>query len=62
MEVDTLMMPVAYDAAVVQGIELSNTIRLSAYTFNIVNNKIKIFPIPSDNDVRDGFLWFEYIK
>ena len=57
-----LMMPVAYDAAVIQGIELSNTIRLSAYTFNIVNNKIKVFPIPSDNDVRDGYLWFEYIK
>jgi hypothetical protein len=57
-----LMMPVAYDAAVVQGIEMSNEIRLSAYTFNIINNKIKIFPVPSDNDVREGFLWFEYIK
>jgi len=57
-----LMMPVAYDAAVVQGIEMSNTIRLSAYTFNIINNKITVFPIPSVNDVRDGFLWFEYIK
>jgi len=57
-----LMMPVAYDAGVIQGIELSNTIRLSAYTFNIINNKISIFPIPSDQDVRDGFLWFEYIK
>ena len=57
-----LMMPVAYDVAVVQGIELSNTIRLSAYTFNIVNNKIKVFPVPSDSDVRDGFLFFEYIK
>jgi hypothetical protein len=57
-----LMMPVAYDAAVVQGIELSNTIRLSAYTFNIVNNKIKVFPIPADQDVRDGYLFFEYIK
>ncbi len=57
-----LMMPVAYDAAVVQGIELSNTIRLSAYTFNIINNKITIFPIPSDSDTREGFLWFEYIK
>jgi len=57
-----LMMPVAYDAAVVQGIELSNTIRLSAYTFNIVNNKIKVFPIPSDSDVRDGFLFFQYTK
>jgi len=57
-----LMMPVAYDAGVIQGIELSNTIRLSAYTFNIINNKINIFPIPSDSDVREGFLWFEYIK
>jgi len=57
-----LMMPVAYDAAVVQGIELSNTIRLSAYTFRIINNKIKVFPIPADQDVRDGYLFFEYIK
>jgi hypothetical protein len=57
-----LMMPAAFDAAVVQGIELSNTIRLSAYTFNIVNNKIKVFPIPSDSDTREGFLYFEYIK
>ena len=57
-----LMMPVAYDAGVIQGIELSNTIRLSAYTFNIINNRLTIFPIPSDNDVRGGFLWFEYIK
>lgn len=57
-----LMMPVAYDAAVIQGLEMSNTIRLSAYTFNIINNKITIFPIPSVNDVRDGFIWFEYIK
>jgi hypothetical protein len=57
-----LMMPVAYDAAIIQGIELSNTIRLSAYTFNIINNKIKIFPIPSDGDARNGVLFFEYIK
>ena len=57
-----LMMPVAYDAGVIQGLELSNTIRLSNYTFEIINNNIKIFPIPTDNDVRQGFLWFEYIK
>jgi hypothetical protein len=57
-----LMMPVAYDAGVIQGLEMSNTIRLSNYTFEIVNNHIKIFPIPTDNDVRQGFLWFEYIK
>ena len=57
-----LMMPVAYDAGVIQGLELSNTIRLSNYTFEIINNNIKIFPIPSHHDTRGGFLWFEYIK
>jgi hypothetical protein len=57
-----LMMPVAYDAGVIQGLEMSNTIRLSNYTFNIVNNNLTIFPIPTNNDVRQGFLWFEYIK
>jgi hypothetical protein len=57
-----LMMPVAYDAGVIQGIEMSNTIRLSNYTFEIVNNNLTIFPIPTNNDVRGGFLWFEYIK
>jgi hypothetical protein len=57
-----LMMPVAYDAGVIQGIELSNTIRLSQYTFEIINNNLTIFPIPSNNDAREGHLWFEYIK
>jgi hypothetical protein len=57
-----LMMPVAYDAGVIQGIELSNTIRLSQYTFEIINNNLTIFPIPSNNDAREGYLWFEYIK
>jgi len=57
-----MMMPVAYDAGVIQGIGLSNTIRLSHYTFELINNKLRIFPIPTDHDVRDGFLWFQYIK
>jgi hypothetical protein len=57
-----LMMPVAYDAGVIQGIELSNTIRLSQYTFEIINNNLTIFPIPSSFDSREGHLWFEYIK
>jgi hypothetical protein len=57
-----LMMPVAYDAGVIQGLELSNQIRLSNYTFNIINNNLTIFPIPTEHDVRGGFLWFEYIK
>jgi hypothetical protein len=57
-----LMMPVAYDAGVIQGLEMSNQIRLSNYTFELINNKLTIFPIPTVNDSRGGFLWFEYIK
>jgi hypothetical protein len=57
-----MMMPVAYDAGVIQGIELSNTIRLSSYTFQIINNNLRIFPVPTDDDAREGYLWFNYIK
>jgi len=57
-----LMMPVAYDVGVIQGIELSNTIRLSQYTFELVNNNLRIFPIPTSGDSRGGHLWFQYIK
>lgn len=57
-----LMMPVAYDVGVIQGIELSNTIRLSHYTFELINNKLRIFPVPTEGDSREGYLWFQYIK
>ena len=58
-----LMMPVAYDVATIQGIELSNQIRLSNYTFEIINNVLRVFPIPQDmNDYKGGRIWFRYIK
>jgi len=68
-----LMMPVAYDAGVIQGLELSNTIRLSNYTFNIVNNILSVFPVPGTGFAGSDFdggedLWygqylvFDFIK
>lgn len=59
-----LMMPVAFDVATIQGIELSNQVRLSSYTFEIINNNLKIFPIPDEHSegYRGGRLWFRYIK
>jgi hypothetical protein len=53
-----MLMPLNYDLATIQAIELNDTIRRSAFSFNIVNNKIKIFPIPTANKM----LFFEYIK
>jgi hypothetical protein len=56
-----LLMPLSYDVANMQAIELNNDIRISNYTFQLSNNKLRIFPIPGADD--EGIkLWFNYIK
>ena len=44
-----ILMPLYEDILRIQQIEMSDQIRKSAHTFNIVNNKIQIFPIPEKN-------------
>ena len=56
--INFMLMPLNYDIGVMQAIELNDTIRKSAFSFQIVNNKLKIFPIPT----RDKRLFFDYIK
>jgi len=56
--INFLMMPINYDMQVMQAIEFNDTIRRSNYSFELVNNNLKVFPIPNS----DGHLWFEYIK
>jgi len=56
--VNFLLMPASYDALKVQAIEFNDQIRRSAYTFELVNNKLKIFPIPR----QGGKLLFEYFR
>lgn len=56
--INFMLMPLNYDLGVIQAIELNDQIRKSAYSFNIINNKLKIFPIPTSNKI----LYFEYIK
>ena len=57
--INFLMMPLNYDLQVIQQIELNDQIRRSNYSFEIRDNKIKIFPIPTTGS---GNLWFEYIE
>ena len=62
-----LMMPLSYDLQTIQAIEMSNQVRLSNYTFELINNKLRVFPVPTDDDVDivDGYrsrIWFQYIK
>lgn len=56
--VNFLLMPVSADLLKIQGIEFNDQVRKSAYTFECVNNILKIFPIP----VRDGALRIEYYR
>lgn len=55
-----LMMPIYEDLLRMQQIEFNDIIRKSAFSFNIVNNNLKIFPVPTVNTVKK--IYFEYFK
>jgi hypothetical protein len=56
-----ILMPVFEDLLRIQAIEFNDQFRKSAFTFNIVNNKIKVFPMPTTNHINlYGKLYFEY--
>ena len=59
--IDFLLMPVNYDMQKIQAIELNDQIRRSAYTFELINNKLRIFPIPGDLNQGES-IKIEYIK
>jgi hypothetical protein len=54
--VSFVLYPLNHDLLRIQGIEFNDMIRKSAYSFELINNRLKIFPIPS----RDVRLHFEY--
>jgi len=55
--VQFMMMPIYADLLRIQAIEFNDQVRKSAHTFELRNNKIRIFPNPTSNYK----LWFEYI-
>jgi hypothetical protein len=61
--INFLLMPIYFDVQKIQAIELNDQIRKSAYSFDLVNNKLRIFPIPTSVtiDMNDK-LFFHYIK
>jgi hypothetical protein len=56
--VNFLLMPASYDILKTQAIEFNDQIRKSAYSFEIINNKLQVFPIPK----KAGKLRFEFYK
>ena len=56
--VNFLLMPTSFDILKTQAIEFNDQIRKSTFSFEIVNNQLKLFPIPGGS----GSLHFEYYK
>ena len=52
------LMPLFEDLLRVQAIELNDSIRKSAYSFTLQNNKIRLFPDPESSST----LYFDYVK
>jgi hypothetical protein len=52
------LMPLFEDLLRVQAIEMNDSIRKSAYSFSLVNNKVRIFPDPTESST----LYFDYVN
>ena len=56
--INFMLMPLSFDIQKIQAIELSDTVRRSQFSFELINNNLRIFPIPK----HAGNLHIQYIK
>jgi hypothetical protein len=56
-----LMVPTSLTIQTAQAIEMQNTVIGPNYTFEIINNKLRVFPMPDYGNAY-SFLSFQYIK
>ena len=56
-----MLMPVYFDLEKIQAIQFNDTIRKSNYSFELINNRLRVFPLPGSAD-NGRKLWFKYIK
>ena len=59
--VSYILRPISYDLARANAIETNDLIRKSAYSFELINNKLRIFPKPEDTDAGNK-IYFHYYK
>jgi hypothetical protein len=52
--------PLSYNVGAIQQVELAQDILLSAFSFELINNKLRIFPVPTDADSGIN-IWFQYL-
>jgi hypothetical protein len=56
--INFMLMPLNFDLLKLQAIELNDQVRKSAFSFDLINNQLRLFPIPSTTTN----LLFHYIK
>ena len=56
-----ILRPIHQDISRANAIETSDLLRKSAYSFELINNKLRIFPIPKTGDSGNK-IWFHYYK
>jgi len=56
--INFMLMPLNFDMLKLQAIELNDQVRKSAFSFDLINNQLRLFPIPT----YDTNLLFHYIK
>ena len=59
--VSYILRPISYDLGRANAIETNDLIRKSAYSFELINNKMRIFPNPTNSD-NGGKIYFHYYK
>tara|TARA_R110001592_G_scaffold10884_1_gene55239 strand:- start:18 stop:1202 length:1185 start_codon:yes stop_codon:yes gene_type:complete len=60
--VSFIMRPMSYDIARAQAIETNDKIRKSAYSFELINNQLRIFPKPKSTDDGNKIYFQYYVK
>ena len=59
--VSYILRPISYDLARANAIETNDLVRKSAYSFELINNKMRIFPRPESDDAGNK-IYFHYYK
>jgi hypothetical protein len=60
--VSYILRPMSYDLARANAIETNDLIRKSAYSFEIINNKMRVFPKPESDDAGNKIYFHYYVK
>jgi hypothetical protein len=55
-----LVTPLSYNVQALQEVELAEEFLLSKFSFELINNKLRVFPVPNEADTGVHF-WFQYL-